>query len=242
MVTFKFINVFIKLPYFKGSAVSCPSCKSEEWKLASLVYSEGIQHVNTQTSGGGVGIGSGGIAVGAGGATTTGTHQSALSAAASPPEDPAKGIGFLISLVITLIFFIYGWLKNDALFPGFALAAVGFAGSIIISPIIAIIFTRKLHAEQMAAWHKVRMCLRCGTFYVPMENVAAEKNSLHSQEMQVNTIHDAVYEGNWSLVRQLLKEGVDVNQINPEGKTPLEIARERGDDLIIKLLISNGAN
>lgn len=108
----------------------------------------------------------------------------------------------------------------------------------ILNPAYQLFLTRKFGIEKNLTLEKY--VIKNNVFNT-LEDALDNANTQYEKE-QVNTIHDAVYEGNWSLVRQLLKEGVDVNQINPEGKTPLEIARERGDDLIIKLLISNGAN
>ncbi|MDR2207446.1 MAG: ankyrin repeat domain-containing protein [Azoarcus sp.] len=55
------------------------------------------------------------------------------------------------------------------------------------------------------------------------------------------SLHDAVWNGKWGTAKRLLQQGAEVNQVNPEGKTPLDIARAHGDKLIINLLLTYGA-
>lgn len=46
----------------------------------------------------------------------------------------------------------------------------------------------------------------------------------------------AVYSDNINVVRLLLEKGADVNEENGDGKTALDIAREKGYDEIVRLL------
>jgi hypothetical protein len=55
------------------------------------------------------------------------------------------------------------------------------------------------------------------------------------------SLHEAVWNGNWGTARRLLQQGAEVNQVNPEGKTALDLARARGDKVIIDLLLTHGA-
>jgi hypothetical protein len=66
-------------------------------------------------------------------------------------------------------------------------------------------------------------------------------NELPNQTKQVEPLHDAVWNGDWATARQLLINGSDVNKINENGDTALELARKRGDKLIIDLLVSHSA-
>ena len=126
---------------------------------------------------------------------------------------------------------------------GFLIGPFGFILSLVVAKNTKAIEEKAINSGEMRKCpfcaeivkSEAKICKHCS------KELPEISFDLASQKIQVKSIHDAVYEGNWSLVNQLLKEGVDVNQINPEGKTPLEIARERGDNLIIKLLISNGA-
>lgn len=53
-------------------------------------------------------------------------------------------------------------------------------------------------------------------------------------------IHEAVWNGDYELVRKLIRKGYDTSYSrSSDGKTPLELAIERKDGLIIKLLESN---
>ena len=56
------------------------------------------------------------------------------------------------------------------------------------------------------------------------------------------SIHQDVIEGNVALVRRELSKGVDVNQKNDEGRTPLHLAAGISNKKIAELLIENGAN
>lgn len=62
------------------------------------------------------------------------------------------------------------------------------------------------------------------------------------QAGELESLHDAAWNGNWATVSRLLREGADVNQTNAEGKTALDVARARGDKQIVSLLLSNGAS
>ena len=56
------------------------------------------------------------------------------------------------------------------------------------------------------------------------------------------SIHQDVIEGNVALVRRELSKGVDVNQKNDEGRTPLHLAAGIANKKIADLLIEKGAN
>ena len=56
------------------------------------------------------------------------------------------------------------------------------------------------------------------------------------------SIHQDVIEGNVALVRRELSKGVDVNQKNDEGRTPLHLAAGISNKKIAELLIEKGAN
>ena len=74
--------------------MNCPKCHSDDWKLASVIYDQGLTDVNTTTSGGtlGAGIGTGGVNVGyaRSSSDTSGEHQTNFSKLAAPPEMPSK--------------------------------------------------------------------------------------------------------------------------------------------------------
>jgi hypothetical protein len=55
------------------------------------------------------------------------------------------------------------------------------------------------------------------------------------------SLHDAVWNGSWGTAKRLLQQGAEVNQVNPKGKTALDIARARDDKQIIDLLLTYGA-
>ena len=52
-------------------------------------------------------------------------------------------------------------------------------------------------------------------------------------------LHKAVWDGNYSEVVELIEAGVDIHQVNENGKTALMLAEQRNDTLICKLLKNN---
>ena len=56
-----------------------------------------------------------------------------------------------------------------------------------------------------------------------------------------NTLHDATRNGDFSIVQTLLNTGVNVNEKNKDGWTPLHIAASKNHRKIVELLIDNGA-
>jgi uncharacterized protein len=55
-------------------------------------------------------------------------------------------------------------------------------------------------------------------------------------------VADAVMRGDRDAVRNLLKQGADVNAARGDGMTPLHLAAERGDAAMVEMLIYAGAN
>jgi hypothetical protein len=138
----------------------CPSCSSDDWKLASLVHQQGISRITSHTSGSGlVWTGSEKPAFGMAQSTTRGTQQTAASQAASPPS----GFGFtkLLCLGIAICGFIGHSGADDAVF-GYSMAALCAVGVPFVVSAEA-----KSHRKAMTVWRRTRICQRCGTFYLP---------------------------------------------------------------------------
>lgn len=139
----------------------CPSCQSEEWRLASLVHKEGLSSINTRTSGSAIGVSQGGLGFSSGSARTTGTQQTAISKAASPPSGYLKtialGIIGFIALIIALINGTTMWM------PWIIAMACGY-GIYKFFP-----EEKRIYTEKMARYKVTRMCQRCGTLYIPGE-------------------------------------------------------------------------
>lgn len=55
-------------------------------------------------------------------------------------------------------------------------------------------------------------------------------------------IHDAAYGGSTEIVRKLLLLGADPNDRTDDGEVPLELAIERGDARLLRVLIAGGAD
>ena len=58
---------------------------------------------------------------------------------------------------------------------------------------------------------------------------------------QIEALHEAAYAGNLEEVRRLLEEGIAVDVLDPEGRTPLMWASFNGHTAVSALLLENGA-
>lgn len=146
----------------------CPNCGSDDWKLASLVYRDGLHNIETTSKGGGVGIGSGGIGVGVGKGSTSGIQQSALSQAAAPPVDPTGDKAGMLAVGIGLAIAIIGGIAKGSYFWGLFVAfPVGLLVGLVVAYIVAMTADNTKYEAQLRTWQQIRMCQRCGTFYLP---------------------------------------------------------------------------
>jgi hypothetical protein len=140
--------------------MSCPNCKGEDWKLASLIYNEGLS--SNQSTSTGVAVGAGGIGVGS--ASSVGSSQTHLSKMAAPPADPQNdlmdGAGIFFALIIGGISYLIG---------GFVPMLVGGIVGAFLGIFVAAMLPDTAYEQRYAAWKKSRMCLRCGHFYAPAE-------------------------------------------------------------------------
>jgi F0F1-type ATP synthase assembly protein I len=145
---------------------SCPSCSNTGWKLASLVYAEGAYAINLQTKGASVGVGNGGLNVGVNSSTSQGVNISALAKRAEPPQnqigDASLGVGLIGAVIGAAIGFF-----NDGFLGLFFCVFFG----MLVGSFAGMIFFWKSANEQysraMANYQKIRMCTRCGHFYLP---------------------------------------------------------------------------
>ncbi len=145
--------------------MACPKCGYKEWRLAKVVYQEGLSHVNTSTTGIGLSAGGGGLGLGVGGAKTSGIHQSALSGSASPPEDPNYYIAQISIFGFGILGFLYGWIIEDSVILGFLLLVLGGIGGLFFGLLVMLMNPNREYKRQMKLWEKTRMCTRCGCFY-----------------------------------------------------------------------------
>ena len=132
--------------------LSCPSCHSENTQKLSVIYEEGLSHINTKTRSTGVGFARGGMGIGFGRGKTRGTSQSSASLKASPPTKLSMTWG--VVLVVLGVIFIRGsflWL-----------AAIGLGGWLIYR---AYKFNHEQWPELFAKWDRAFQCLRCGTIF-----------------------------------------------------------------------------
>ena len=61
-------------------------------------------------------------------------------------------------------------------------------------------------------------------------------------EEPINEFKSAVWKGDIYSIRSLLSDGIDINETDSEGKTPLMIASAIAHTEMVKLLLAHGAN
>jgi hypothetical protein len=170
--------------------MSCPKCRSDDWKMASVIHAEGLSGISTST----IGIGaSADIFGGVGVADTNGTKQTLLSELAAPPQKKISG-GFLMGIgLLPLIFglFLESQAKYDAsknvFISGLVLILLGLTTNILNQKEL-----NKKYDLQLIEYQKKKMCLRCGTFFfddceISSPSVVAPptiKESLNSSDMK----------------------------------------------------------
>lgn len=148
--------------------MTCPKCDHGEWKLASLVFAEGIQTIDTRTSSSGIGAGTGGIGIGVGFSSTSGSQQTALSQKAAPPEKtttsgPSFGAAFAFAV------FGFGFLWGGI--ADFHWKAILLGLACLLVPGITIVLSvdnlreEKEHEDALSRWRSQKMCTRCGYLY-----------------------------------------------------------------------------
>lgn len=151
--------------------VFCPYCESPEWKMASLVYAEGISNNTGTTSSVGVGVGSPGVGVGLSKGKYSGVSQSETSLRAAPPAPPLMDKALLIAFSLSVLVFIFLLLTNRSFFFAFIISIFAFVPLLVISIPLSSFYIRFLSEEQneyeksLQAWSQVKMCLRCGLFF-----------------------------------------------------------------------------
>jgi hypothetical protein len=78
------------------------------------------------------------------------------------------------------------------------------------------------------------VCKHCGRDVDPLAPPSPE---LEPSE----TLIEAIQRGSWASVRRQLEAGADPNSSTAEGQTALDVARHKGDKMIVDLLVSKGA-
>jgi hypothetical protein len=157
--------------------MSCPKCKSNEWKSASLVYRDGL----SASASIGLGIGlseDGDIDLDVGG--LKGKNQTVLSKLAAPPlRRPSQVDGIktsakvamcsIVSFAVSVYFF--GDLNSDE-YPitnGFMILNLIVISISCLMAVYVPAFDPDVEEEHRLAlikYSKKKMCLRCGNFYI----------------------------------------------------------------------------
>jgi hypothetical protein len=151
-------------------AERCPSCNSDDWKLASLVYMEGLTNSRFRTKGRSVSVARNGLRNGhfsvgtaAYSGAVTGRSQTALSQIAAPPQKPRALFNLLtIALVISLSYLYGDYTRNDM--QGLVVTAP-LTGLLLIILLSVRSRQTKAYEEEMDDYASRKMCQRCGSFF-----------------------------------------------------------------------------
>jgi hypothetical protein len=159
-------------PYGAGRGgpveLHCPNCKSTNIKKVSLAYQEGLQHVSTRTRLRGVVVGSDGPDVVLVRAITTGTQQTAISKALTPPKKWSylKLIGWSV-----LVFLAGGWIvfyvntiannSSSVYSPPLAVYAALFAVVFVVLFLSSWNHNHSAYPQQYTQWDRSFICQRC---------------------------------------------------------------------------------
>lgn len=145
--------------------MECPFCDSDQWKMASLVYREGISHFSARTLSQNVNqfnneVGANRVF------DSTGTQQTGISKLAAPPN----GYKFTWILGIGFVFLVLLVIQGGF----FAIPTLIIVGISIFNIFPA---EKTIHQQNCSNWGNTRMCMRCGKFYIPYTNIILDEAS-----------------------------------------------------------------
>lgn len=143
--------------------MKCPKCDSEDWKLASMVFKEGLGTIDSSTKG--FAVGTGGISVGS--AKTEGWSQTHISRMASPPAPPDvgnldKAALVVVALIVVLICAALDFGKWTSITIGCIAGLFAFlsVGNAFLGP-----EKQAAYQEKCRRWEEQKMCMRCGDIF-----------------------------------------------------------------------------
>lgn len=149
----------------KVAPLCCPNCQGTNFQTLEMIHAGGLSHVNTQTKGRGIVVGTRGVGLSAGKARTAGTHQSELSKKIAPPE--IKDISGMGGVAVCLLFLVALLAVSLGANPASTLFSI--IGSFVlfrmIYPFLKDQAKENLEAyqDEYAKWKNTYMCLQCGT-------------------------------------------------------------------------------
>lgn len=137
---------------------------------------------------------------------------------------------------------VVGWFVIGALFGPFGLLA-----AVFVSTEVKALEERKVVSGELKKCPdcaelvkaEAKVCKHCGAkFEVDVDANSNANTEPKAEQENPFALHEAVWEGNWATAKRLLAQGASIARKNDDGYTPLDLANQRGDKLIIKLLES----
>jgi hypothetical protein len=218
--------------------MSCPKCRSDDWKMASVIHAGGLNGISTST--GGFGVGTGGLGVGV--ADTNGTSQTLLSKLAAPPKQPISNWLSLSSLgSFILIFCIFFGVQSES-DAAQAQYEIGAKWGVFLSLLGVVmgwsnqrLLDKKFKLQQLE-YSKKKMCLRCGTFFVDRDNSSCSFNddgtitfkAVQNNEQKKSSFQNDVVEE----VKSTEELKQEIIRLREKGFTYYDISCEYNDDKV----------
>ena len=143
------------------SNLACTKCGSAEVRRLSLIYSEGLAIINTNSQTSGAAFGGGGASFGSASTHTSGTQQTALSKQAAPPRKKHTILWGILA----------GFLGVMALsgLSDFSVSVLVFAGLAALAGRMSLkakAYNAMTFPDLYARWERSFMCNRCGETFV----------------------------------------------------------------------------
>lgn len=176
--------------------MSCPKCKSDEWKSASFVYKSGTLDVSLKTSTAGLGSSGIGVSGGVDSSRTSGMQQSRLAIESAPPEMPQNDEGGAYWLLMIFLAIFFG--VNSAGIVGWLIIIVAFGlwfGDKGLDAYFAEAYQKRIeeYNKKVDLWEATRVCQRCGQVYYTEDFVGSYEKEYDEDAIQeLNSIETAI--------------------------------------------------
>jgi hypothetical protein len=171
----------VRLPSI-GMDLHCPDCNSADLKKVSLVYQEGVGHVDTRTRLRALLFGSDGPNLIVGRAVTQGIHWTQLSKLLSPPRKwsyARLSLGSVVVTVAALLAYIVFVASNPPPVSTLPLKMYVFLAPVIFLVLVFLLW-RHNHLRfpgEYARWDRSFICQRCGA--VSLHNIPRSSPARH---------------------------------------------------------------
>jgi ankyrin repeat protein len=96
--------------------------------------------------------------------------------------------------------------------------------------------TKYYSPKQISSWSPLLIAIWLGKDEIAQNLLTAGANVQYKSLENQNALHLAVEKNNFNLVKTLVEKGINRDLIDKNGKTPIKLAQEKGDDEIIDVI------